>query len=97
MIAGDAAVPGVGGVEPAAEPDLDERHVQPGLGELAEHDRGQQLELGRLAEAAGDPVGRRQRPRSTSRAKSPASIGRPSTTIRSRYVTRCGLGVSPTR
>ena len=34
---------------------------------------------------------------STSAAKASASIGRPSTTIRSRYVTRCGLGVSPIR
>ena len=57
---GHAAVPGVGRVEPAAEPDLDERDVDPLLGEPAEDDRRQELELGRLAEAPRDPVGGRQ-------------------------------------
>ena len=50
---------------------------------------------------AGRGGGRRGRraagPRATSEANASGSIGRPSTTIRSRYVTRCGLGVSPTR
>ena len=52
-----AAVPGVGRVEPAAEPDLDERDVEVRLGEVPEDDRGQQLELGRLAVPARDAVG----------------------------------------
>ena len=55
---GDPAVPGVRRVEPPAEPDLDERDVGPDLGEPGEDDRGQQLELGRLAVAARDPIGR---------------------------------------
>ena len=56
----DAAVPGVGGVEPAAEADLDEGDVEVRLGEPAEDDGGQQLELGRVAVAPGHPVGERQ-------------------------------------
>ena len=55
---GDAAVPGVGRVEPAAEPDLDDGQVDPLLGEPAEGDGRQQLELGRRAGPAGDPSGR---------------------------------------
>ena len=55
-----AAVPGVGRVEPPAQPDLDERDVQVRLGEVAEDDRGQQLELGRVAVPPGDAVGDRQ-------------------------------------
>ena len=50
---GHAAVPGVGRVEPAAQSHFHERDVEGLLGEPAEDDRGQQLELGRLAEAAG--------------------------------------------
>ena len=57
---GHAAVPGMGRVEPAAQPDLDEGDVEVRLGEVPEDDRGQQLELGRLAVAAGDAVGDRQ-------------------------------------
>ncbi len=53
----DAAIPGVGRVEPATEPDLDQRDIEVRLGEVAEDHRRQQLELGRLAVAARDPVG----------------------------------------
>ena len=77
------AVPGMRRVEPPAETDLDERDVGSDLGEVGEHDGGQQLELGRLAVPARDAVGD-ARTRSTSRAKSSAAIGRPSTSIRSR-------------
>ena len=48
----DPSIPGVGGVEPAAEADLDQGQVDLHLGEPAEGDRGQELELGRLARAA---------------------------------------------
>ena len=50
----------MGRVEPPAEPDLDERDIRADLGEVQEHDRGQQLELGRRAKARRDPVGDRQ-------------------------------------
>ena len=56
----DAAIPGVGRVETAAEADLHEGDVEIRLGEMAEHDRRQQLEFGRVAEAPGHPVGDRQ-------------------------------------
>ena len=55
MIAADAAVPGVGRVEPAAEPDLDDGQVDLLLGEPAEGDGRQQLELGCRPGPAGDP------------------------------------------
>ena len=55
------AVPGMGRVEPPAEADLDEREIDPLLGEPAEDDRGQELELGGVPEAAGQPVGGRDR------------------------------------
>ena len=54
---GHPAVPGVRRIEPPAQPDLDERDVRPDLGEPGEDDRRQQLELGRLAVAARDPIG----------------------------------------
>ena len=54
---GDAAVPGVGGVEPPAESDLDESDLDPLLGEPAEQHRGQELELSRLAVSPGDTIG----------------------------------------
>ena len=74
-----AAVPGVGRVEPPAEPDLDERHVDGrASANQREDDRGQQLELGRLAVAPRDPVGERRRTSPTSRANVAGSIGRPS-------------------
>ena len=53
----DTAVPGVRRVEAPAETDLDEREIRADLGEASEHDGRQQLELGRLAVAARDPVG----------------------------------------
>ena len=46
---GHAAVPGMGRVEATAQPDLDQGQIDPHLGEPAEGDRGQELELGRLA------------------------------------------------
>ena len=49
-----AAVPGVGGVEPATQADLDEREVRADLREAGEDDGRQQLELGRFAMAPGD-------------------------------------------
>src|SRR6185369_17060536 len=52
----DAAVPGMGRIEPSAEADLDEREVDALLGEPAEDDGGQKLELGRVAETPRDPV-----------------------------------------
>ena len=91
-----AAVPGMGRIEPPAETDLDHREIRADLGEAREDDGGQQLELGRLAEAGRDPVGSGRTACSTSRAKSDGAIGRPSIWIRSRYVTRCGFGVVPT-
>ena len=53
----DPAVPGMSGVEPPAQPHLDHRQIDAGLGEPAECDRRQQLELRRLAVASGDAVG----------------------------------------
>jgi hypothetical protein len=53
---GDAAVPGVGRVEPAAEPDLDDGEVDGLLREPGEDHRGQQLELCRRPEPAGHAV-----------------------------------------
>ena len=52
-----AAVPGMGRIEPPAQADLDQRQVRTDLGEPGEDDRGQQLELGRLAVTRRDPVG----------------------------------------
>ena len=46
----------MGRIEPTTEPDLDQRDVEPGLREMAEDDRGQQLELGRFAVATRDAV-----------------------------------------
>ena len=57
-----AAVPDVGRIEPAAETDLDQRDVRTDLGEAREDDGGQQLELGRVAVPAGDPVRDGQHP-----------------------------------
>ena len=54
-------VPGVGGVEPPAEAHLDQGDVEVHLGEVAEHDRGQELELRGRAEAPGDAIRGRQR------------------------------------
>ena len=93
-----AAVPGVGRVEPPAEPDLDEGQVDARLREPTEHDGGQQLELGRRSpcrratrSASGSTTatsrGEVVRPRSAARRSGPARGS----------VTRCGLGVSPTR
>ena len=56
------AVPGVGRIEPPAETDLDQRDVRTDLREAREDDGGQQLELGRVAVAAGDPVRDGQHP-----------------------------------
>ncbi len=47
----------MGRIEPPAQADLHQRQVGPGLGEPREDDRGQQLELGRLAVPPRDPVG----------------------------------------
>jgi hypothetical protein len=47
----------MGRVEPPTEPHLDEREIDPLLGEPAEDHRGQDLELRRRPEAARDPVG----------------------------------------
>ena len=94
---GDAAVPGMGRVEPATQPDLDEREVEPGLGEVAEDHRGQELELGRVAVAPRDPVRDGEDALDEPGEVVGARSGRPSMTIRSRYVTRWGFGVSPTR
>ena len=93
----DAAVPRVRRIQPAAKAHLDQREVEPAAREVEEHHGGQQLELGRRAEPARDPVGDRQHLLDERGRTRPRSIGRPSTTIRSRYVTRCGLGVSPIR
>ena len=54
---GHAAVPGVSRVEPSAQPDLDDRQIDAGLGKPEERHRRQQLELGRFAVAPGDPIG----------------------------------------
>ena len=92
-----AAVPGVGRVEPAAEAHLDQRDVEPGLGEVAEH-RPRSAARTRSAGRGGARRGpRAAAPRRRAGRSRPAAIGAPSTTMRSRYVTRCGLGVSPTR
>ncbi len=53
---GHAAVPGVRRVEPATQPDLHEGDIELGLGEMPEDDRGQELELGRVAVASRDLV-----------------------------------------
>ncbi len=53
---GNAAVPGMGRIEPPTEPDLDEREVDALVGEPAKDDRGQELELGRVAETPGQSV-----------------------------------------
>ncbi len=58
---GHSSVPGVGRVQPAAEPDLDERQVDAFLGEPAEDHRGEELELGRRTEPAGNAIGRGER------------------------------------
>ena len=94
---GHAAVPGMGRVEPPAETDLDQRDVRADLGEPGEDDRGQQLELGRVAVAAGDAVGDRQDP--LDEAGEVGGGDRPAVDLRSARgsVTRCGLGVVPTR
>ena len=66
MVEGDvgdhrhAPVPGVRGVQPAAQPHFDHRQIDAGLGEPAERDGGQQLELGGIAVAAGHPIGHGQ-------------------------------------
>jgi hypothetical protein len=58
---GHAAVPGVGRIEPPTEPDLDEREVDPLLGEPAKDDSGQELELGWVAKTPGQPIRGRDR------------------------------------
>ena len=55
-----AAIPGMGRIEPTAEADLDDREVDTGIREVAERERGEQLELGRRTVTPGDPVGDRQ-------------------------------------
>ena len=94
---GDASVPGMGRVEPAPEADLDEREVDP----LARRTSGRPSRSAARTRSAGRGGAARGRPRasasSTSRANVSLSIGRPPICIRSRYVTRCGFGVSPTR
>ena len=57
---GDAAVPGVSRVEPAAEPDLHQRDVDADLPKPAEDHRGEELELGRLTQSGRDPFGPRE-------------------------------------
>ena len=74
-----AAVPGVRRVEPPAEADLDEGEVDPLLGEPAEDDRGQELELGRRAEPPRRPDRRPRQdlvdePRERRRVDGPPSI-----------------------
>ena len=54
---GDAAVPRMCRVETPAQADLDERHVDAGLREMAEDDRREQLELGGFAVAPRDRIG----------------------------------------
>ena len=49
----DRRVDDVRRVEPAAEPGLDDRHVDAALGELGERGRGQRLELGRAERLRG--------------------------------------------
>jgi hypothetical protein len=56
----DAAVPGMGRIEPASEPDLHQREIDAFVREPAEHDRGQELELRRIPESVGHAVGGRQ-------------------------------------
>ena len=56
----------------------------PASREVAEHHGGQELELRRRPEARRDPVGERQHRPRRGAANVAASIGRPSTTIRSR-------------
>ena len=80
-----AAVPGMGRVEPPAEADLDEGEVDPLLGEPAEDDRGQELELGRRRRAAAATRSAAAIASSTSRANVAASTGRPAIWSRSRY------------
>ena len=55
----DAAVPGMGRVEPPAESHLDDGEVEADIGEMAEDDRRQQLELGRRSVAPRHAVRRR--------------------------------------
>jgi hypothetical protein len=57
---GDPAIPGVSGVEPAAQAHLDDGEVHAHVREVAERERRQQLELGRRAVAAGNLIGDRQ-------------------------------------
>ena len=57
----DTAVPGVGRVEATAQPHLHQHDVRERVREVPEHDRGEQLELGRRAEASGHAVGERER------------------------------------
>jgi hypothetical protein len=54
---GHAAVPGMGRVEPPADPDLDEGDVDLGLGEVAKDHRRQELEIRRRPGAACHPLG----------------------------------------
>ena len=64
---GYSAIPGVGRVEPAAQPDFDDRQIDADFGEPEERDGGQDLELGRVAVAAGHDVGFCQDPAHQSR------------------------------
>ena len=59
---GHSAVPGVRGVEPAAQPNLDNREIHAHLGEPQERDGRQQLEFGRVAVPAGHGFGLGQHP-----------------------------------
>ena len=89
----DAAVPGVGRVEPPAEADLDERDVG-----RTSANRANTTAVS-SSNSVGSPWRRatrsatRERPAPRAARSRPARSARPSTTIRSRYVTRCGLGV----
>ena len=56
----DTAVPGVGGVQPAAQAHLDEGQIEVRLRECQEDDGREELEFGGLAEPPRDPVGGRE-------------------------------------
>ena len=58
---GHAPVPGIGGIQAPAQADLHEGDVEAHLGEVAEHDGGQELELRGWAESPGDAIRGRQR------------------------------------
>ena len=95
VIARHAALPHVGRVEPAADANLNDARPRRPPARNTEMRRGQNLEFGRWPVARGDLLVRgndlvEQLPRSRRRG-----LAAPSTRIRSRYDTRCGLGVWP--